>query len=109
VAVGVSASGGPGSSIYVVKTGPDGTLEYAVAPDVARMNSAPSILASPNPFRSITAIPGYEKEPVVLFDIAGRIVGRYEGARIGGDLPPGVYFLKPRADGSAALRIVKVP
>jgi hypothetical protein len=106
---GFSSSGGPGDSIYLIKTGPDGTLGSAMIPDFPLAGSTPRASVRPNPFRSITTLPGHERKPVVLFDVGGRIVGHYEGSSIGGDLSPGVYFLQlPDVEGEP-LRIVKTP
>lgn len=112
LAMGCSASGGPGTSIYAVKVGPGGLRE---APDARLLAPPPTtdpcgtLQVVPNPFRSMASIPGHEAQPVVLYDIGGRLVGHYEGGRIGADLLPGVYFLKPGGPNLAPVRIVKVP
>ncbi len=64
--------------------------------------------AIPNPFTSFTRIPGYEKEYFVLSDITGRLVGKYNGASIGENLPAGVYFIMPQGKKLKPIRIVKV-
>ena len=66
------------------------------------------VMATPNPFISFTKILGHEAERFALYDISGRRVGTYKGERIGGDLRPGVYFIRA-LEGKAGLgRIVKV-
>jgi len=64
--------------------------------------------ARPNPFTSFTALPGHEAERFALYDISGRRVGTYRGDRVGADLTPGVYFIKPEEKQSKPLRIVKL-
>jgi hypothetical protein len=63
---------------------------------------------TPNPFTSFASVPGHEAEGFTLYDISGRRVGTYRGDRVGTDLAPGVYFLRPVAGGSMPVRIVKV-
>jgi hypothetical protein len=70
--------------------------------------SLPPFHVSPNPFTSFSRIPGHETERFALYDIAGRRVGTYQGNRIGGDVAPGVYFLRREGDSEKPLRIVKV-
>ena len=62
----------------------------------------------PNPFVSFATIPGLEFERFALYDISGRLVGTHRGDRIGGNLPPGVYFLRGHNQNSTPIRIVKV-
>ena len=62
----------------------------------------------PNPFNSFSTLPGHERERFALYDIAGRKVGIYRGDRVGADVPPGVYFLRPLCQGGSPLRVVKV-
>jgi hypothetical protein len=109
LSAGLSASGGPGTSIYLVKTGPDGRQDAFGPGDQVPTHVSPQLLATPNPFRAVTSIAGHESQPVVLYDIGGRLLGHYEGGRIGADLPPGVYFLKPNGADAPPVRIVKVP
>jgi hypothetical protein len=63
---------------------------------------------TPNPFVSFAKVPGHEAERFALYDIEGRRVGTYKGDRIGADLTPGVYFIKPLNQDSKPLRIVKL-
>lgn len=67
-----------------------------------------SFYVSPNPFTYFVKVPGHEAESFLLYDLFGRLVGTYEGDRIGADLPPGVYFLKGKSIPSSPVRIVKV-
>jgi len=62
----------------------------------------------PNPFVSYTLVPGHASERFALYDISGRRVGVYRGDRVGADLTPGVYFIKPEEKQSKPLRIVKL-
>jgi len=62
----------------------------------------------PNPFSSFATIKSHEKEAFNLYDISGRLVGTYRGDRVGADLGPGVYFLRPEGKDVKPLRIVKV-
>jgi hypothetical protein len=63
---------------------------------------------TPNPFTYYTTISGYEEEYFVLYDIAGRKVGRYQGSCVGLSLAPGVYFVIPENKLNIVLRVVKV-
>ena len=67
-----------------------------------------SIRAFPNPFVSYTSVPGQEAGRFALYDVSGRRVGVYKGDRVGADVPPGVYFLRPVGQNSRPLRVVKV-
>ena len=62
----------------------------------------------PNPFTSFASVPGHEAERFSLYDVSGRRVGVYMGDRVGADIPPGVYFLRPVGQNSRPLRVVKV-
>jgi len=62
----------------------------------------------PNPFTSFATVPGHSSGCFALYDVSGRKVGTYQGDRIGGDVPPGVYFLRPEAGSSKPLRVVKI-
>ena len=66
------------------------------------------VTARPNPFLSFATVPGHSTDRFALYDISGRRVGVYRGDRIGADLPPGVYFIKPLNQDSKPLRIVKL-
>jgi len=63
---------------------------------------------TPNPFSSFTKIYGFEKEKFVVYDLTGKIVGIYNGERIGDDLPAGIYFIKSFKNDSKYMRILKV-
>jgi hypothetical protein len=63
---------------------------------------------APNPFVSIAAVPGHERESFALYDVSGRKVGVYKGDRIGVGLSTGIYFLKPENKDAKPLRIVKL-
>jgi hypothetical protein len=62
----------------------------------------------PNPFTSFATVPNHEADRFALYDISGRRVGTYKGDKIGEDLGPGVYFIRPYNRDSKPLRIVKV-
>jgi photosystem II stability/assembly factor-like uncharacterized protein len=62
----------------------------------------------PNPFSSFATLPGHEAERFSLYDISGRKVGVYRGDRIGWDVSPGVYFLRPQKGKVNPVRVVKV-
>jgi hypothetical protein len=63
---------------------------------------------TPNPFRSFAAVPGHENERFALYDLSGKLVGTYPGNRIGSDVSPGIYFLRPGGDNTKPLPLVKV-
>jgi len=44
----------------------------------------------------------------VVYDVAGQRIGTERGDRIGENLTPGVYFLKPANGGNKSVRLVKV-
>jgi hypothetical protein len=49
----------------------------------------------PNPFVCFATILGRERERFDVLDASGRRVGIYQGAKLGEDLEPGVYFVRP--------------
>ena len=63
---------------------------------------------APNPFSSYAIVQGREEERFVLYDSAGRLVGKYGGDRIGEGLPVGVYLLIPEMVHAKPTLIVKV-
>lgn len=67
-----------------------------------------SISVVPNPFTSFASVPGHEGERFTLYDISGRLVGRYKGDRVGEGLAAGVYFLKPEGKDAKPLRVIKL-
>jgi len=62
----------------------------------------------PNPFIFFSTVPGHVSEYFTLYDVSGRKVGTYKGDRVGWDVTPGVYFLRPEGRNDRPLRIVKV-
>jgi hypothetical protein len=64
--------------------------------------------AIPNPFVAFVKIPGQEGKRFEMFNVIGRRVGLYLGDRVGWDLGPGVYFLKPEGKNIKTVRVVKV-
>lgn len=70
--------------------------------------SAFSLWVVPNPFTSFTSVPGHSSDRFSLYDISGRMVGTYKGDRIGDELSPGIYFLRPIAGNAAPCRVVKL-
>jgi hypothetical protein len=63
---------------------------------------------NPNPFVSYASVPGYGRERFALYDISGRLVGMYQGDKIGADVSPGVYFIRRAGADVAPVRIVKL-
>lgn len=63
--------------------------------------------AVPNPFLSFTTVKGHEADRFAVYDVSGRMVGTYQGRRIGEELSPGVYLMRSEEIGSKAVRIVK--
>ncbi len=57
--------------------------------------NGPRLNVTPNPFSSFAVVPGHERESFVLYDIRGRVAGIYPGAKVGQELPAGIYFLRP--------------
>ena len=70
--------------------------------------AAANLSAVPNPFVSSVRIPGHEAARFELFDAAGETRGIYPGNRIGGDLPPAVYFVRLVGERGPRLRVVKI-
>ena len=62
----------------------------------------------PTPFTSFTAVFGHEGERFTLYDVSGRLVGKYKGDRVGEGLTAGVYFLRPEGKDAKPLRIIKL-
>jgi len=63
---------------------------------------------APNPFVSFATVPGHDKETFALYDVSGRLVGRFKGDKIGTGLSAGIYFLKPESNNAKPLRLVKL-
>jgi hypothetical protein len=62
----------------------------------------------PNPFVSFASVPGHASERFALYDVSGRRVGTYPGAKVGEGLRPGVYFLKREGEEEEVVRVVKI-
>jgi len=62
----------------------------------------------PNPFVCFATILGREKEGFDVHDASGRRVGICRGAKLGENLEPGVYFVRPAGQKAALLRVVKI-
>jgi hypothetical protein len=92
----------------ILKTTDGGASFVEQATEVRGQRLEVRIKATPNPFTSYATIPGHEGEHFALYDITGRRVGTYRGDRVGGDIGPGVYFLRRLDGGTPPVRIVKV-
>jgi hypothetical protein len=91
------------------KRNPTGNLGVEGGLALRHTPYASRLTVSPNPFTSFTALPGHASERFALYDISGRKVGTYRGDRVGADLTPGVYFLRPEGNKDAKLvRVVKL-
>jgi len=73
-----------------------------------RPQAVSSLKTTPNPFVSFATVPGHENARFALYDVSGRLVGKYQGNRIGEGLRAGVYFLKQEGKDAKPVRIVKV-
>jgi len=99
---------GNGTQVYLIKTNAYG---YGGMEDKKTAQYSPPLLyvtVHPNPFVSYTVVAGHEKEKVNVFDISGRLVGRYLGSRIGFDIPAGVYFLKLTDRKARPIQVIKI-
>jgi hypothetical protein len=108
IIAGVTWSYGAGyADVYLIKTDENGN---AVVEEMKGGTKSIEVRLKvvPNPFTSFTRIPGYEKEDFILADITGRLVGKYKGAKIGENLPSGVYFIISQNKNIIPLRIVKI-
>ena len=63
---------------------------------------------TPNPFVFFASVPGHASERFALYDVSGRRVGTYPGAKVGEGLRPGVYFLKREGEEEEVVRVVKI-
>jgi hypothetical protein len=99
--------GAGGFDVYLIKTDANGYVTVEENKNsIDKLKTR--INAIPNPFTSFTRIPVYEKEDFVLADITGRVVGKYKGEKIGGNLSTGVYFVIPQNKNQKPIRIVKI-
>jgi hypothetical protein len=106
---GYEYSWGPGENIYAIKTDQNGNvlhLNLKGGPGAIRLSPLQTT-ATPNPFVSYSTVAGKGSEIFSVYDVLGRRVGQYRGERIGSDLLPGVYLLRPNDGNGAAVRIVK--
>ena len=105
---GFTESFGNGYQVYLIKTdslGSSGVEEENKGFEGSRVQG---FKVKPNPFVSFATVPGHENARFALYDVSGRLVGKYQGDRIGEGLRAGVYFLKQEGKDAKPVRIVKV-
>jgi hypothetical protein len=96
-----------GNSGVILHTNDGGRsgLEESTSSDYVPLHT---FCVQPNPIVSVASVPGHSSERFALYDISGRKVGVYKGDRIGWDVSPGVYFLRPQEGKANPVRVVKV-
>lgn len=67
----------------------------------------PQLSVRPNPFSGWALVSGYESSDVLVYDAAGSLVGVLSGPAVGGELGPGVYFLRSAGGDRRPVRVVK--
>jgi len=105
IIAGITDSLGNGYDVLLIKTDADG---IAAVEERKKQSLEVRLQAVPNPFTSFARILGYENENFTLSDITGRMVGKYKGAKIGANLPAGVYFIIPQDKSLKPVRVVKI-
>ncbi|MFO7676503.1 MAG: dienelactone hydrolase family protein [bacterium] len=80
-------------------------LTVAVRDRAARLQ--PRLSVRPNPFSNWALLSGYESSDVLVYDAGGSLVGVLSGPAVGGDLGPGVYFLRSADGDGRPVRVVK--
>lgn len=108
ISAGSIYSSETGYDVYVVKVDENGMVGLKETRVADGKTVRCQLKVTPNPFRSIAAIPGYERSNVLVYDIQGRCAGKYRGDQIGGNLYPGVYFVKLENSEGRALKVVKI-
>ncbi len=110
IVAGYTGSFGNGNQVYLIKTDVNGNVgvEDNSPGRIKPLTSNLSFSVIPNPFTSFASVPGHSSERFALYDISGRLVGKYKGDRIGAGLSAGVYFLKPDGMETKPLRVVKL-
>jgi hypothetical protein len=95
--------------VFLFKTDEDGEGPWGVEEGKhSARNLKIELKGVPNPFISFARIPGYERDDFTLFDITGKMVGKYKGEKIGEFLPAGVYIAVPQHENIRPVRIVKI-
>jgi len=106
---GQTNSFGDSMQVYLIKTdslGRSTGVEETAEGRGQRLENR--LTAKPNPFTTFATLPGHEGERFSLYDVSGRKVGVFKGARVGEGLAPGVYFLRPSDQNGKPLRVVKI-
>jgi hypothetical protein len=91
----------------VVTTGVGESENAKSEPEFASQQNFEFLVLS-NPFTSYTRVLGDSQNEILVYDIHGRLMGRYKGNCIGEDLKPGVYFLKLDGNKSNLLKVLKI-
>ncbi|MCJ7652608.1 MAG: hypothetical protein MUO75_02780, partial [Actinobacteria bacterium] len=107
IVAGETNSFGNGYQVYVIKADSLGRITGVEEAKEGTRGNRSEARIRPNPFASHATVPGYEGDHFEVYDITGKKIGIFRGARIGVGLAAGVYFVRPQIGDGPPQRVLK--